>query len=575
MKKLLNLLTAAVLFTSSISSMTAFTTKIKQNVKLKNNIQNIKNNTLKNNTLKNKTLGNLVSNQEQANAIMSTLKNKLVTIISDTKRRTYTYQYKNEIQWALNEIVPQTDTSYNFYFANGDGNKILSFLSFREIYIGVEVDGVKCDIAHQSNIKVLLSHTSIDDTLNNLIAKLNNTHLTVNRVINKYRYKDYENTIKQDLYKIVNPKKIPYTIGLAEDTDYNNKFLSDQYKWFNMKVTIDGDLSNQFTIYIKASGLTDEQIADKVANDRPSQLSLLMMPKPFTPVSAYISEIKDAWIKHSPDIKNIDFKLFCMDKYKNNIMTDKFQTIGFFIQVGQYHSQNVYVNVKYYTDFTRTKEAIEAAPAVIQQSLWNDANHAQSVVHQHISRPSLWNNGRYSINYYWASYNIYVNWYNIHWACQTEGNFFVNVFKHFINYSGRSIAQSVAPASWEKDRKPCPEDLSPTYYKTEKISPFDDNALKTYFDIGAITCSRYWENNFYADLPDVLKDAQSNRSVHDVRNQIYYDAAHAPQGSHGIKFQISFALNDDHGAKAGIFSQAFLGNNNVNIVNDTDLPTFW
>ena len=159
-------------------------------------------------------------------------------------------------------------TLYNFYWSNGDRNKILSFLSFREIYIGVEVNVVKCDIANQSNIKVLLSHTSIDDTLNNLIAKLNNTHLTVNKVINKYRYKDYENTIKQDLYKIVNPKKIPYTIGLAEDTDYNNKFLSDQYKWFNMKVTIDGDLSNQFTIYIKASGLTDEQIADKVTNSQ-------------------------------------------------------------------------------------------------------------------------------------------------------------------------------------------------------------------------------------------------------------------------------------------------------------------
>ena len=97
----------------------------------------------------------------------------------------------------------------------------------------------------------------------------------------------------------------------------------------------------------------------------------------------------------------------------------------------------------------RTKEAIEAAPAIITQYHSHDT---QSWCKQHISRPSLWNNSCDDINMYWASYNIYVNWYNIHWACQTEGNFFVNVFRHFIEYSGYSIAQAVPPAAWENDR---------------------------------------------------------------------------------------------------------------------------
>ena len=99
--------------------------------------------------------------------------------------------------------------------------------------------------------------------------------------------------------------------------------------------------------------------------------------------------------------------------------------------------------------------------------------------------------------------------------------------------------------------------------------------------MGAITCSRYWEYTthlntppFYADLPGLLKDPQPNRSVNDIVNKIYYDDAHATVGSHGIKFQISFALNDD-GIDSGWYTRVFLGNNNVNIINDTDLPTFW
>ena len=580
MKKILSCLTVATLLTSSTTNLVSFQTKLNN---LNKDIRIKTKTTIKNSVLKNNNLKQENQNQAKANAIMSRLNNKLIKIINYTKK-TYAYQYNNEIQWALNEIASQKDTPYTFYFANTDGNKVLTFLSPRKIYIGVEVNGVKCDVAHQANIQVILSNISIDDVLKDVSSKINNAKLTIARITNQYTLKDYINQVKQNLTKISNPKSVEYVINWINNNDYN-KVLNDNYQSFNIKISIDGIFySTQLTINIKVAGETDQQKAKQVADAWYPELTLKWIPSDFAYANKYTDEMRDAIKKLVPTTKNIDFKIICINKYSNIVLNEKFQSIGMFVQVGKMHSYNFYTNIKIVIPkFSRTKEAIETAPAVITQNYKKEdlppAEYNYFIAVHHITRPTLLHNDDW--NGYWASFNIYVNWYNIHWACQTEGNFWVNILKHFINYSGYSIAQAVQPAAWEN----CPPDhtinWTPTYTNhVEKISPFDDSSLTKKKWVGALGCPAWWAHtfdsapNFYDDLPDQIYDTHYGRSAQDIKNTIYSYAAHAPKGSHGVKFQLSFALQYNTNAEPDP-SRVFLGDGNCQFNNNTDLPIYW
>ena len=481
MKKLLSLLTAAVLCTSSISSMTAFTIKTKQNVKLKNNIQN--------NILK-----DVNTNQEKANAIMTKLANKSIIVPnygSYEDMFNHAYDHIDFIQWALNEIVPQTETPYKFYWANSDGNKLLSENNPQKIFIGVEVNGVKCAMGYEANINVSLSNKSVDDILFNMQQKIENSWLSLTEKNNMTIASDYSSEILQYVHQNVQLKNIQYNVKLV---DGGNVVLNGKFQEVHVALNIDGWKDNWVSLNVRFGKVPSTSI------------------KPALPMPH--------------------------------------------------------------------KEAILPAQAILKQ--WN-ATGAQAKAAFHIDRPTLWYDSSTDLDYYYASYYIYVNWYNVHWACQTKGNFFANIFKHFINYSGRSITQALKPAAWANNQNPVNNNIYPTYNgEVAKVSPFDDAALNSQGPtsyVGAITSNMWWTwsnitNTFYDAISSKLKNEHNYRSVDDVKNQIYYDAAHAPKGSHGIEFQISFALNSKRH-----FSQEdsliWLGDGNCSPQDNTDLPNIW
>ena len=174
MKKILSCLTVATLLTSSATNLVSFQTKlnnVNKNIKTKNKT-----------TFKNKTSDDKSKDIAKANAIMTKLANKNIEIPSFGPLEMFdnqALQTYNLMQWALNEIVSQTASPYKFYWANSDGNKVLSTDKSQSILIGMEVNGTKSDTKHQANINVILSKTSIYDMLKTIRSKVNNSYISL------------------------------------------------------------------------------------------------------------------------------------------------------------------------------------------------------------------------------------------------------------------------------------------------------------------------------------------------------------------------------------------------------------
>ena len=584
MKKLLSFLTVTILLTSSTTNLVSFQTKLNN---LNKDIRTKTKTNLKNNNLKQEN-----QNQAKANSIMTKLANQRLVILC-CAGITKAYQYKDEIQWALNDIVSQKDTPYTFYFANADGNKVLNWYAPQSIFIGVEVNGVKTDLQHQGIINVILGDQSVEGILEVIDAKINNSYLTIDRITNKYTIQDYIKEVKQELLKICNPKKTLYEVQIVNNGSTNpNTILQGDYQSFTIIVTVAGKQEEDYsreTIHVKVTGETDQQKMMRVVNATEwTEYSLKWIQNKVAWSKYYLQELKQDIIDAHSEIKDVDFNIFFTDGTSNFVLTDKLQTFHFGISVGKFSyskSENLRMLLKLkIPTWPRTKEGIEAAPGVITQTKAFDPNKSKDDYFPftsvyHIVRPTLWHYSADSRDYdgYWATFNIYVNWYNIHWACQREGNFYVNIFQHFIEYSGRSIAQAVQPAAWQNNPPDHTINWTPTYTNhVEKISPFDDSSLTRPNWKGAITCPTWWDWNldsnprFYDGLEEEMYNIHNNRSVSDITHMIYNYADHALPGTHGLRFQISFSLAN------GFFeSRVYLGDGNCNYKNDTDLPTYW
>ena len=184
---------------------------------------------------------NNLSNKEKADNIMSMLAYHYVEIPSYMWNiSANTPQYKTEIQWALNNMMLDHHITYpfTFYFANNDyKTKNFSITSYQNIKIGIAVNGVKCDTNYEADINVKLTKTFIQQILKQITSKINNTNITVNKIANKNQVGQYKEEIKQQLYKIINPKQVKYDFNWLNDSQ---TIVVNNYKSIAIQINILG-----------------------------------------------------------------------------------------------------------------------------------------------------------------------------------------------------------------------------------------------------------------------------------------------------------------------------------------------